>query len=231
MEFSVAIVGNDGSGKTTIAKRLLNTHAISARYLYMGLSTLSSNKALPTSKLARLLKIREYKNHRGHSLKDVETENQASHGLHHGGPQRGSLWRFVRLLNRLFESLWRQFLSWIYQYQGYVVLYDRHYLFETAAKPGKDLMKMHWMDRFEYKFFRNYFPKPGLVIFLDAPSEVLLQRKGESKMKTLEKRRARIIEMGRHVSDFIIVDAQQPLGQVYEDVLNQIITFKKSHRC
>lgn len=229
MSFAVAIIGNDGSGKTTIANRLIDSQVIPTRYLYMGLSTLSSNKALPTSMLARLLKFREYEKRMTHKSGEEKTKTNVSHDLHHGGPKRGSLWKFLRFWNRLSEALWRQFLSWVYQSQGFVILYDRHYFFDTAPRPGKNLKKMHWADRLEYKIFSDFFPKPRLVIFLDAPAEVLYGRKGESKIKTLEKRRATIVEMGKRLENFIVVDAQQPLDKVYEEVLNHLLAFKNSY--
>jgi len=230
MSFSVAIIGNDGSGKTTIANRLVDAQVIPNRYLYMGLSTLSSNKALPTSKIARQLKIREHEMRLSNKSEEEKSKANASNDLHHGGPKRGSLWRFLRFGNRLIEATWRQFLSWLYKVQGYVVIYDRHGFFDSAPRPGRDLKKMHWTDRLEYKLFRDVFPLPELVIFLDAPADVLYQRKGESKIKTLEKRRNTILELGKQVKNFIIVDAQQPLDKVYEDVLNHLMAFNSSYK-
>jgi len=229
MSCAVAIIGNDGSGKTTISNRLLETQVIPIRYLYMGLSTLSSNKALPTSKIARLLKIREHKRRLSNKSEKEQSTSNPSHDLHHGGPKRGSLWKFLRFWNRIIEASWRQFLSWKYQAQGYVVLYDRYYLFDSAPRPGKNLKKMPWTDRLEYKIFRVVFPIPELVIFLDAPAEVLFSRKGESKIKTLEKRRNTIVELGKQLDNFFVVDAQQPLDKVYEDVLNHLITFNNTY--
>ena len=89
---------------------------------------------------------------------------------------------------------------------------------------------MHWTDRIEHKIFRDVFPLPDLVIFLDAPAEVLFRRKGESKIKTLEKRRNTIVEIGTQMDNFIIIDAQQPLNEVYEDVLDHLITFNNSYK-
>jgi GTPase SAR1 family protein len=52
--FTVALIGGDGAGKTTIANRLVEDLPFRVKYLYMGFSTISSNAALPTTKLARL---------------------------------------------------------------------------------------------------------------------------------------------------------------------------------
>jgi thymidylate kinase len=226
MKFSVAIIGNDGSGKTTIANRLLEAQVFPSRYLYMGLSTLSSNMALPTSYLARIFKRREFEKRSAKKPETDKAQTTASHNLHHGGPKRGSVWKTLRFANRMVEALWRQFVSWMYQSRGFVVLYDRHYFFDAAPGAGTNLSKLHWTDRLEFKIFSDLYPKPSLVIFLDAPADVLFSRKGESNIKTLEKRREAIIRMSERLKDFIIVDATQPLDKVYEEVLNHILAYK-----
>ena len=228
MKFSVAIIGNDGAGKTTIANRLIEEQAFPCRYLYMGFSTLSSNMTLPTSYLARRYKIREYKKRVAKMSDEERSRTTPSHQLHHGAPKRGSLWISIRFANRMIEALWRQLISWAYQAAGYTVLYDRHYFFDAARFVKADIQKMPWTNRLEYKVFSSFYPKPDLVIFLDAPSNVLFSRKGESTLETLDKRRENIILMAGQFENFVTVDANQSLDKVYEDVLNYILAFGKN---
>ena len=54
--FTVALIGGDGAGKTTVANYLVEVLPWRVKYLYMGQSTISSNAALPTTKIARILK-------------------------------------------------------------------------------------------------------------------------------------------------------------------------------
>lgn len=230
MKFSVAIIGNDGAGKTTIANRLIEAQAFPCRYLYMGFSTLSSNMTLPTSYLARLYKLREYKKRVEKMTEEQKAKTNPLHELHHGAPERGSLWVVIRFVNRMVEALWRQLLSWIYQVRGLIVLYDRHFFFDAARYINKNSRKLHWTKRLEYKIFNDLYPKPVLVIFLDAPADVLFGRKGESTVKTLEKRRENILEMAEMFENFVVVDASQSLDKVYDSVLNQIITFEKQRK-
>jgi len=228
--FSVAIIGNDGSGKTTIANRLIQEQAFPSRYLYMGLSTLSSNKALPTSYLARFVKLREYEKRAAKKTEEEKAKTTASHDLHHGAPERGSLWMTIRFANRMIEAVWRQWLSLVYQVRGFIVIYDRHYLFDAAPTIGTNFHKLPWTDRLEFRIFSELYPKPGLVIFLDAPAEVLFSRKGESTIQDLDKRRETILTMAERLENFVFVDATQSLEKVYEDVLNHILTFGKYHK-
>lgn len=230
MKFSVAIIGNDGAGKTTIANRLIEAQVFPSRYLYMGFSTLSSNMALPTSYFARLYKLREYKKRVEKMTDEERAKTTPSHQLHHGAPKRGSLWMTIRFVNRIIEALWRQLLSWMYQALGFTVLYDRHYFFDAARFIKPNLNEMPWTMHLEYKIFSDFFPKPRLVIFLDAPAEVLFSRKGESTLQLLEKRRNNILKMADRFNNFVIVDASQTEEKVYEDVLNQILAFDKYHK-
>ncbi len=53
---TVALIGPDGAGKTSVAGRLSTLLPVPVRYLYMGVSADSSNVMLPTSRLARRVK-------------------------------------------------------------------------------------------------------------------------------------------------------------------------------
>ena len=53
---TVALIGADGAGKTTVARRLPDLLPVPVRYLYMGVSTDSSNVMLPTTRVTRRIK-------------------------------------------------------------------------------------------------------------------------------------------------------------------------------
>ena len=53
---TVALIGADGSGKTSVAKLLVERHPDKMKYLYMGSNFESSNVALPTSRLIVLIR-------------------------------------------------------------------------------------------------------------------------------------------------------------------------------
>jgi thymidylate kinase len=73
-----------------------------------------------------------------------------------------------------------------------------------------------------------FLPKPNLVIFLDAPAEVLYQRKRESSLKHLRTRREATLKQGENIDNFVRIDASQPLETVMEEVISQINAYHES---
>ncbi|MEX0984120.1 MAG: hypothetical protein WD096_03615 [Actinomycetota bacterium] len=202
MTFTVALVGGDGAGKTTIAKELeASADPVACRYVYMGQSVLSSDRALPTSRLARAAKERT------EPLPKTKTPGVAK-------KRRSRLRVAASLANRTTEAAWRRVLVWRATRQGFVVISDRHFLFEAATYAGEPGTGGDRFDRFEYWVMRR-LGQPDLVIFLDASPEVMHARKGETSIRRLTRRRAAIIAQGERTPNFVRVDADRP----YEDVL------------
>lgn len=222
--FTVALIGGDGAGKTTIAKQLEKSLPWPNRYLYMGQSTISSNAALPTSQVAKILKLRLDKRN-GAQSGNSNPKAPSSNDLHYRSAKRSAIWVTARFLNRLAEAWWRQLLTSYYLLRGYVVIYDRHLLFESAPLNNSKIKRKNLLDHIEHRIMKYFYPKPNLVIFLDAPPEVLYNRKGEASPHYLEKRRETTLEQGKYVPNFVQVDANQPLDQVLADVTRYIIEF------
>lgn len=227
---TVAIIGADGAGKTTIAKMIPNSCPVATKYLYMGPNIESSNIALPTSRLILFLKLESYK--RTARRKGITDPNFIStHHNAHRKVERGSIGATLRLLNRLAEGLFRQFISWSYQLRGFVVIYDRYFLFDAASSNEKKHRRI--TDRIYYWILDHLFPHPDMVIFLDAPAEILFARKGEGSIDYLERKREICIEQGKKMRKFIRVDATQPVEKVLDEVNQHITAFnspkKMSH--
>jgi len=226
--FTVALVGGHGAGKTTMAKSLEQASPLPVKYLHMGLSAQSSNLALPTSRLVLLLKRRSY---RRMVLKSGGTpsEHIPARHLEYAQTKRGPIWRAARFLNRLAEAWYRQVVSLSYQLRGCVVVYDRHFLFDTALGViNSKLQKQQRLDRLYYWILSHLYPKPHLTIFLDAPAEVLHERKGEATPDYLNRQREAYLEQGEKLANFVLVDATQPHRKVLEDVTRHIMEFHAS---
>lgn len=224
---TVALVGADGAGKTTIARRLPEFCPVPTKYIYMGTNIESSNIALPTSRLFLFLKLQSYK--RKARRKGITDPGYVStHHNAHRSVKRGRIGTTLRFFNRLAEACFRQFVSWIYQLRGYVVVYDRHVLFNAATSDGSKHRRLE--DRAFYWILANLFPQPELVIFLDAPPEVLFARKGEGSVDYLRRKREACVIQGAKMDNFIQVDATQPVDAVLAQVSQEIASFFPSMR-
>jgi thymidylate kinase len=227
-KFTVALVGGDGAGKSTIARHLEASFELPIKRMYMGISPISSDYALPITRLSKYLKLRSYRKVVAKSGFDT-SQVVSTHNLPSRGVKRGPIWVTARTINRLIDTLYRQFVSFFYQMRGFVVVYDRHLLFETAPKVSTSKVKKRsWLTNFEFWLHSNLYPKPSLVLFLDASPEVLYARKGEATLEYLEKHRATILKQGEKMANFVTIDANQPFDEVFSDVTRRILEFYQS---
>lgn len=225
--FTVALVGADGAGKTTIARRLERESPVPLKYLYMGINADASNVMLPTTRLWRA------------------TRRALGRGADQGGPpdpaarapRRGfarlrvELKQALRLVHRLAEEWYRQLVAWYHRRRGRVVVFDRHFYADyyaheiKAGTPARSIAsRVHgWLlDR--------VYPRPELVIVLDAPTAVLFERKGEGTPDTLERRRQEYLDLRDVVENFRLVDAARELEVVTADVTRTILHFGEAQR-
>ena len=219
---AVALIGLDGAGKTTIAKRLLKSFPMPLKYMYMGTSILSSNFALPTSRLILHLKLRSYKKSAKQSGSALP-ESISNHDLEHRDVKRSMIGATARILNRMAEECYRQVMAWCYQMRGYILLYDRHFIFEYTPKVHKQNQRLS--DCIHLWFLEHLYPRPNLVLFLDAPLDVLMRRKSECPREHLQSHRQALREQAKEMVNIVHIDASQPLERVYEQASEHIIQY------
>ena len=220
---TIALIGADGSGKTTIAKMLLDSPPAKMKYLYMGLNIESSNYALPTSRLIYYLKLLKYKK-KNKNIKDVKLKNLSLHNIEEDRTvdKRGKLGAFARLANRMAEAWYRQVISWIFQLSGYTVLSVAHYIFDSSTnKTTEELKNQRVTTKIHGWMINNMLSKPKLVFLLHAPPEVLFERKGEADIEYLKARTESFMKVGKSLKNFIVVDATQPIDKVFADVFSE----------
>lgn len=204
---SVAIVGLDGAGKTTITRRLVERLPYQTVYLYMGMNPDSSNVALPSTRLVHALKKRGSSGEGGAPV--------SLHSIAERRRKRGRVWSTLRLLNRLAEEMVRHGLGLLHGWRGRLVVADRDFFidYSVAAKPPLALS-----DRIHLFVLGKLLPKPDLVVWLDAPPDVLYGRKPEVPISYLERRREGIGRLGSAFRRFEVVDADRSLDEVYRAV-------------
>lgn len=209
---TIALIGPDGSGKSTVAKALLESSSLPLKYLYMGTSIESANVTLPTSRWVHQWKVYRHRKALEKSGKPVP-EKITLHGVEHRVDKRGKLGGIGRLMRRVSEECYRQWVSWIYQWQGHIVLYDRHFLFDACPAPD-DTSHYRLTDRMHHWFLKQFYPRPDVVIMLDAPAELLYSRKQEVSVEYLEDERQRLLSKKSYAKRFVSVDCSKPLKEV-----------------
>jgi thymidylate kinase len=131
----------------------------------------------------------------------------------------------LRVSNLIIEEWYRQLVAWYYQVRGYVIIFDRHFYFDYYAHHVADKAERSIGNRIHGSMLKHFFPKPNLVIFLDAPPEILFARKGEGTLESLERRRLEYLQFRDMVDYFVIVDASQSEDVVTKQVSDVVLDF------
>ena len=190
----------------------------------MGINIQASNHALFTSRMVEYL--------RGLRRKKAESPSGETDSPRGKSGLAAGVWACGRLVNRLADEWFRQLVSWFYQARGYIVLYDRHFLLDFSLDEI-DSTERSFDNRLHHWLLLQFYPRPDLVIYLDAPAEVLFARKKEKSIDELERRRQAFVRQGSRMPHFVQIDATQPLLKVYSDVVNCIyaaLQEKDQHR-
>jgi len=207
---SIAMIGPDGAGKTTLTRMLERSEVARFKYIYMGIELAKSNITLPSARW----------------IEGVKARSAAGGGASGAGSRSrragaATAWAWARLIHRVADEWFRQFVSWWYQARGYVVLYDRHFVFDFAPEiapcPDESLDK-----RLHRWYLARLYPRPTLVLFLDAPAELLYARKHELTPPELERRRQGFLQVGQRVRGFVRVDAARPLPEVFAEIVEHV---------
>jgi len=218
--FTVALIGPDGAGKTTAARQVEGTLPRPIKYLYMGVNAGASNVLLPTSRV-------------------IHAFNRARGAPAAGGPPnpdrrpkpKGVLRHTARsvrsmlgLCNRLAEEWFRQVVTWYHVARGRVVIFDRHFYTDYYAHDIAASARAKSLSQRLHGFVLvHLYPKPDLVILLDAPAEVLWARKQEGSFDAVARRREEYLHMGEMFKDFAVVDATKPREIVVQEISKLIL--------
>lgn len=220
--FTVALVGADGAGKSTVT-RLLERASLPrpVKTIYMGVNLEASSLMLPTTRM--LLAFKRSRGGRPDLVANSLTSTTDAAGPAQPGGWKRSAKDGARLTVWMLEEWLRQLVATGYGLRGYIVVFDRHFFadyYQTAiaTKSSGAFGRLHgWM-------LQHAYPKPNLVVCLDADAEVLYARKPESSVEWLDRRRREYLELEGVVPALVVVDAERPLQTVLSDVVDSITT-------
>ena len=227
--FTVALIGPDGAGKSTITKRLPDVLPVRMKAIYMGVNLESSGLMLPSTRL-----VLAYRRARGGraDLTASSDPRQAREVLH--GPVARALRSTksaLRLTNWVGEEWLRQAVAWYHQRSGTVVVFDRHFFIDYYTSDiAKTSFERPLSRRIHGFLLDRVYPRPDLTILLDAPGQVLFERKGEASAEWLEQRRRDYLEMTDVLPRVAVVDATRPLAEVVRDVADIIFSFYREQK-
>jgi thymidylate kinase len=206
---SVALVGVDGAGKSTISRLLESTPLPRpAKHLYMGVNLEASSLMLPTTRL--LLAAKRARGRRP----DLVAGDAAGAG--------GSTRAAVRMSVWILEEWLRQVVAAGYRLRGYIVVFDRHFLADYYHADVAPAARRSTVSRLHGWLLSHAYPRPDLVICLDARAEVVYARKPEAHLDWLRRRREEYLSLGAVFPSFVVVDAEQPVDRVLADIATRI---------
>ncbi|RFU18782.1 nucleoside/nucleotide kinase family protein [Geodermatophilus marinus] len=223
---SVALIGPDGAGKSSISQ-LLEQESMSApiRRVYMGVNLQASGLMLPTTRMA--LALKRARGRHSDMVAPSVPFTSTTRGL--GRRAVKACGQTVRMLMWMAEEWFRQLVALHHRRRGAIVVFDRHfyadyYHFDVAGDRRSLTSRVHGY------VLENLYPKPDLVICLDAPGRILFERKHEASPDWLEARRQQYLQLVDAFPEFVVVDADRPLDVVTRDVANVVNEYVEKRR-
>lgn len=193
---AVALLAPDGAGKSTLANELARTDYFRARLIYMGDNRAASNIDLPTMRW----------------LKD---RIKASNGSRINAKR--AILRGLHFSNRLIEQRYRYSVGLYHRMRGRFVIFDRYTYDHYLAPPALTLAR-----RLRRWLLKHVCPAPNLVLLLDAPGDILYQRKHEHSPERLENQRRVFLDLADKFSNMVVVDATRRADEVRRDAISRI---------
>ena len=200
----VILLGTDGAGKSSVLEAVRREVA--------GAFAATVCQSFPPAVLRRW-------------LRRPEGPEQLPHSL----PPRSYMASVIRAVGYWFVHSTVGYLMTVHPAlaRSTLVVNDRH-LVDALVDPRRyRYAGPRWLLRLNWRLV----PKPDLVILLDAPLEVLRARKQEVSVEETARQRAAYLSFLKELRNGRVVDASQPLAQVFGQVNEIILQFMSKRIC
>jgi len=225
--FTVTLIGADGSGKSTLGKKLGEILQQPTKFIYLGENPESATHMLPTTRLWLNIKM-SFGNPVSVGPPDPSNNPLPKHLIKRIFKETLSVFRYAIVIS---EEWYRQFIVWYYRFRRHIVITDRHYYLDYYFHHiYPDHVPITVASRLHGIMLAKLYPKPELILFLDASPEVLFDRKREGSIELLEKRRQEYIRLSRVVESFHTLDASQPIEIVAQQATNLILDYLRNKK-
>lgn len=224
---SVALIGPDGVGKSTIIEELIKSLPFGIKTVYMGWSDHSNTLKLPTSRWLynRYNKPKQASNEQqAQGTKSTESTSSTtpSEPTKKSPPKKLTWKQWPGVINEILEQYTRYFYAKFYQLRGYYVLYDRYVYDQFIYNATTDESLLKPQDKILGNFFKRYFPSPDITVLLSGNASVIHKRKDELSIDKIAKRIELYENLGVNDASFHIVSVEQSIESEVREISNLV---------
>jgi thymidylate kinase len=207
---SVAVLGPDGAGKTTLVAALPSALGGQPLVVYMGVNRDSQTHALPTMRWAQRWVA---------PVAAVTSPTSAPSPTRARRLPVAALRRLITRVHLLLDQAYRVGVGMRARRRGRTVIFDR-YLYDAEVDAAVEDRGAG--ERQVLRWIRRRFPAPDLLVVLDAPGEVLFDRKGEHDIERLDRLRRAYADIARDVPAAAVIDVRQDAAAVLSEAVTAI---------
>lgn len=192
----VVLLGPDGSGKSTVIQRIIETMSEGFR-------------------MTRIFHLRPHLGQKYGISNSPVTDP-------HGQSPRSLVFSMMKILYFWLDYTigYSLQLHWLLV-RSTLIVFDRYY-YDFLVDPKR---YRYQGSRRLLQWLEKLIPKPDLVILLDAPAEILQLRKQEVPLAETDRQRHAFLEVVQNLPNGYVVDASQPVENVVRESEQILLTY------